>query len=530
MCLNKQYNCDVLVAGAGIAGIRAAIAAAEAGRKVLLACAGEIFSGSSFYPGTWGLGLIGPENEADRADLADSICQVGCGMADPALVDSFVAGITPAIEEVKAMGVQLKQAADQGQKDFIPCFDRKHRAWNGILFDSARAVFAGKLAELGVELLPHCRLLELTRHAGRVDGAVMARAGELFWVCAGAVVLCTGGMGSLYRHRLTTNDVLSTGQALALDAGAKLTNLEFMQMMPGYVTPAPKTIFNEKTFRYVEMTGAEGENILPADTREALLEQRSTHGPFTSRLADRAVDLAILAHQGEDGVLTRYTPAIRENTPEFVLTYFDWLREKKGLTVDDPIRMAIFAHASNGGVVIDENGFTGVPGLYAAGEVTGGMHGADRIGGLSTANGLVFGARAGRAAAADVGESAREDVAFDAWTIPDAKQRRAQMQELMTAHALVSRNGHDLERTCRTVAGLLEHAQRVPGGTAEEVADSYALAGQLKLVRCVLSAQLLRTESRGSHYRSDYPEENPDLAKRIVIKMEGEIPATHFEA
>ena len=99
--------------------------------------------------------------------------------------------------------------------------------------------------------------------------------------------------------------------------------------------------------------------------------------------------------EDERGVEVTYSDALRRDPPEFVTTYFDWLRQAKGLTVDDPIHIGVFAHAANGGIRIDPNAFTGVPGLFACGEVTGGMHGADRIGGLSTANGLVFGGRAG---------------------------------------------------------------------------------------------------------------------------------------
>ena len=107
MRLKYSRHCDVLVVGSGIAGIMAALAAAVAGRSVILASSGPVFSGSSFYPGTWGLGLIGPENEADQEDLVQSILEVGCGMADEAMVRAFVEGIAPAIEGVKAMGVQL---------------------------------------------------------------------------------------------------------------------------------------------------------------------------------------------------------------------------------------------------------------------------------------------------------------------------------------------------------------------------------------------------------------------------------------
>ena len=114
------------------------------------------------------------------------------------------------------------------------------------------------------------------------------------------------------------------------------------------------------------------------------------------------MDLALFRAFLEDerGVEVTYSDALRKAPPEFINTYFDWLREAKGLTMDDPIHIGVFAHAANGGVRIDPEAFTGVPGLFACGEVTGGMHGADRIGGLSTANGLVFGGKAGRSAAA----------------------------------------------------------------------------------------------------------------------------------
>ena len=105
MRLDCARACDVLVLGSGIAGVTAAMEAAAAGRSVLLACKGRLFSGSSFYPGTWGLGLIGPTDKNDERDLADTIEMVGCGMADPAMVRAFAAGIHPAIEQVRAMGV-----------------------------------------------------------------------------------------------------------------------------------------------------------------------------------------------------------------------------------------------------------------------------------------------------------------------------------------------------------------------------------------------------------------------------------------
>lgn len=537
MRLEYTKHCDVLVVGSGIAGIMAALAAAGAGRSVILASSGPVFSGSSFYPGTWGLGLIGPENEADQEDLVQSILEVGCGMADETMVRAFVAGIGPAIEGVKAMGVQLKAAADQNQKDFIPCFDRKHRSWNGLLFDSMRQVFSRKMEESGVEQLPGCELLQLIKNGERVGGAVICKKGELTAVRCGALVLATGGYGGLFRDRLTTDDVAGAGQWLALEAGAELVNLEFMQMMPGYLSPCRKTIFNEKTFRYTRLTGPDGRDILENECdRQALLECRSTHGPFTSRLASKRVDLAMVkAAQAapEQGVTVTYGPQIRQDTPEFVRTYFDWLWEKKHLTMDDPVQIAPFAHAANGGVRIDANGFTGVPGLYACGEVTGGMHGADRIGGLSTANGLVFGKKAGESAAAfaaaQPAPKADGPVEFDARIIPDQAGRRRQMQDVMSECGMVVRSGEALARGIERLDQLTEGCEFTGGSDAAQIAASRRLWSQLHLARAILSVQRMRTESRGSHYRADYPDRDPALEKRILVRMQNGTAQAAFE-
>ena len=193
MELNLASTCDVLVLGSGIAGISAALTAAESGASVILVCKGRLFSGSSFYPGTWGLGLVGPADEADEADLISTIEDVGCGMADDALVRALVKGIHPAIEKVRSMGVRLRKAGKGGQQEYIPCFDHKHRDWNGIEFDSAREIFSQRLEELGVTILSGRETLELVRADGRVCGAVITDGAELHYLGCKALVLATGG-------------------------------------------------------------------------------------------------------------------------------------------------------------------------------------------------------------------------------------------------------------------------------------------------------------------------------------------------
>lgn len=524
MELNLASTCDVLVLGSGIAGISAALTAAESGASVILVCKGRLFSGSSFYPGTWGLGLVGPADEADEADLISTIEDVGCGMADDALVRALVKGIHPAIEKVRSIGVRLRKAGKGGQQEYIPCFDHKHRDWNGIEFDSAREIFSQRLEELGVTILSGRETLELVRADGRVCGAVITDGAELHYLGCKALVLATGGYGSLFRHHLCTSDVEGLGQALALEAGCRLVNMEFMQIMPGYLSPAYQTIFNEKTFRFTDLRRPDGAPLLEGETA-SLLELRATHGPFTARLPSKAVDLAIYRACLEDkrGVRVTYSDEMRHSPPEFVKTYFDWLREARGLTMEDPIQIGMFAHAANGGVWIAPDTSTGVPGLFAAGEVTGGMHGADRIGGLSTANGLVFGGKAGSSAAAACTaiEEPPKTCLFKAVAAADCRKVFADLQDTMFHHAMVERDEAGLSAALERVKGLSSALILTPTDNVDEIARTRRRAGQLCTAQCILKAALMRRESRGAHYRADHPCEKPAMARPICVTRQG---------
>lgn len=525
MLLRKSYSCDVFVIGSGIAGISAALTAAESGASVILACKGNLFSGSSFYPGTWGLGLIGPADTSDEADLAETIQTVGCNMADPELVKTFVSGIQPSIARVQAMGVKLRQPANAEQTEFIPCFDHKHRDWNGIEFDSAREVFSQKLKEQNIRIFPQCEVLELIKEQDRVCGAVMACQGDLCYTGCGAVVLATGGYGSLFKYHLCTEDVMGIGHHLALTVGCQLVNMEFMQMMPGYIAPAYKTIFNEKTFRFVNLKKTDGTDLLNEQETKAL-DIRSAHGPFTCRLPSKAIDLAMFKafSQDETGVVVEYSEDLLTDPPEFVKVYFDWLLHAKGLTVKDPIRVGTFAHAANGGIRIRPDASTDVAGLFAAGEVTGGMHGADRIGGLSTANGLVFGTIAGRSAArfAAEGNSAPEEYSYEALAAPGCDDALNRLQQTMFQNAMILRNEEGLEAALKIVDSLHSSitGSLAPSQNTAEIAKTQRFLARCTTAKSILLAAHLRQESRGSHYRSDYPESDPRMEKQIIVRMD----------
>lgn len=504
---------DVLVIGSGIAGLCAAIEAARAGATVAIASAGKTMSGSSFFPGTWGLGLIGPVDEDDEQDLIDTIQAVGGGVADPTLVQTFVHGIPQAIQWLEQdLGVELQrpQSTESAQqKQFIPCFDHKTRMWRGLTRKPLEDALTTQIESLGIRLLPRHELIDLVEDSnGRITGAVLYdRANErLVTLAAKATIIAAGGTGGLFERSLTSTDVLSSSQAIALAHGASLTNIEFMQMMPGFIEPKRNLVFNEKTWRYIKFD----QPIDIADEKlDELLEQRSGYGPFTSRLASRAIDLAI-DQAGAEGLALHYDfPS--EDVPEFVQTFATWLQNEHGIAPTDEMRVAMYAHASNGGIKIDKAAATGVAGLYACGEATGGMHGADRIGGLSSANGIVFGriagASAAQAAQKEPEAALKADIALSQHGIAttDAERLTRSLKHTMSTYCMINRTETGLSEALHKLEGLKTEATTLSTQKVldSEIAALARLQSQIKLATEMVKAMRRRTKSMGSHYRAD---------------------------
>ncbi len=519
-------SCDVLVVGAGIAGTTAALSAAKRGARVTIACSGDVFSGSSNFPGTWGLGLVGPDGPDDAEDLTSAICKVGRGMALPELARALAEGVSPAVTELEERGVELRRAQRADERDFIPCFDRRHRSWHGLGRESYRQATGEALAAAGVRTLPHCDLLDLRESDGRVAGAELldARCARVLHVSAGAVVLATGGLGGLFGRTLTMPDVAGTAHAVALEHGCRLVNAEFIQIMPGLTEPVTNVVFNERTFRYAQVEGFGGKDIR---TDAALLDSRAGHGPFSASLPDRAVDLAIVSAGAAGAAVSYELPA---KLPEFMQTYFDWFEASFGRSPADGVRIAPYAHASNGGILIDGGARCpgGPTGLFACGEATGGMHGADRIGGLSSANGLVFGGIAGREAATwalgHAGEKGRPDGgdADGLWASPLAADVMCDLRRLMDERCLVVRTEEGLLEAARTIDDMQGRlrATKTPSSDMAAVGASIRALRSLTSASALAAAMLARRESRGAHYRADFPHEDPAQARPLVVELD----------
>ncbi|MBO1265151.1 FAD-binding protein [Proteiniclasticum sp. SCR006] len=530
MIMEKQPDTDVLVIGSGIAGLSAAIYAAKNGTRVTLSASVNLFSGSTFFPGTWGFGLVGPENEKDEKDLIETIERLGQGVTSKHLVETFVRNLNESVDLLEKMGITLEKPSEEakGQKEYIPCFDHKHRRWRGLTKKNLLETLPKILKDLGIRLLPDFEVIELLKEGERVTGAVGIREGKTMErIQAKAVILATGGLGGLYSYKLTTDDVNGSGVGLALRAGASAINMEFMQIMLGFVKPGFKTVHNEKTFFASQFHTKEGRNLLEERlpeglTQEEVLRARSLHGPFSSETVSRYLDLSVheeITKNNLPGVPMTYDLEKLKEPAEFVKTYFRWLKEEKHVSMEEEILIAPFMHASNGGLFISEEAKTPVPGLFAAGECTGGMHGADRIGGLSTANGIVFGKIAGEKAALycstiEETETKESDLLFRLQTTEEPAEKLKEMRKIMYQHAFLkleeesiryARNSWEEIHFEEMNIGQEKETMGIKEPEIKHIRDSYRLLNGKAAASALLTVQLMRKESRGSFYRSDYP-------------------------
>lgn len=522
----RVIKTDIVVVGSGLAGISAAVEAARTGARVALLTSGALCEGSSFSPHTWGLGMVSPldlesERRRDEQSLAFAMESVGAHQNNPQLVDALMENAASAIGFLESLGATVSVPDNPAEQAYIPCFDTRVRGWHGFHAWSSRDAMARTVRGIeGICVYEHTHALSLLQQDGAgapVSGVVAmtsaAASPELVRFEAPSVVLATGGLAGAYTHSFGG---CALGAAMAHDAGATFINLEFLQLMMGFLSHPYGTICNEKLWRWSTITDEQGQSVFayvgasPEDEREAL-EAHSWHGPFTTARPSKLLELAVqaAAAQGHRSYLKLLDEFLVGAHPEFVDTYLSWLREK-GVDPTKPVEIGLFAHSSNGGIAIDAYGSTGVAGLFAAGECAGGVHGADRIGGLASVSALVFGRRAGVAAARYAQEHAASEGARLAspFAVVDAATVVRQVGELMTNNCLVNRTAKGLTSVLAALDEL-EQARFSQIRTLDDALDVRevlrAANARATIVAARLTAQamLARTESLGSHHRAD---------------------------
>ncbi|MGG5822012.1 FAD-binding protein [Falsiroseomonas sp. HW251] len=532
---------DVVVVGSGAAGLRAAIAAAEAGRRVCVVTKGSLLysgaSASANFSYCASFGHFGAEDtpEAYAADILAS----GHGLADPALALRLGEDAGREADLLEGWGVAWKR--DPAGRHQLATFagHRFQRAIHvGLRTGKAVMVALGRRAGmLGTAVRDHSVALQVLLRDGVAAGVLLLdlRRGALVAMPAGAVVLATGGNVAMYALHSNPDEVTGDGIAIAHAAGATLTDLEFVQSYPTVlISPPAARGLHYPTGRLLGF----GARLLNGNGEEFF--HRYCDLPIQQATRDalsRAIVLEAAAGRGSPrGGAFVDARAVAQETLRNV--HFEGYFRDLDIDVGrDWQEVAPTPHFTLGGVRIDRDGRTDVPGLLAAGEVAAGLHGANRLTGVALPESLVFGAAAGRAAGAE--SRAPRDIQVDTpWHdaiaaalspasprcgAPHLGEAAGALRAAMQSGAGVLTSAASLRATLALLdqveAMLPRLASRQPGLRLNwELARILELRHMLAAARLHARAALLRDESRGAHLRLDHPKEDPRWLRHLLVR------------
>lgn len=519
----ERLTTDVLVIGGGLAALRAAIAAREAGANVVVCCKGTAGRSGNTIVSTadisaYVLGL-GPDDSEDtfRGDTLGSGGHIG----DPRLVQVLVEQSGAALLDLERLGVRLLRDGERIDRTRAAGHSRArtYRAEShGYGLNKGMALslpLAERARALGARILDRCPVVGLCTDGAAVSGviAVDLASGAVLAIGAGAIVLAAGGASNLFARSNGTGEATGDAIALAVRAGAVARDMEFVQWHPTRMDqPVPLFLSNGLL--------ADGAVFRDRAGREFMSDYDSRGNLAPRDVLAKAVYVEIQADRGVDGGVYLDCSGILPERVDLRHAYLRDTLQKHG--VDFPGDWLVASPATHflmGGIEIDAGAASSASGLFVAGESAGGIHGANRLGGNAFCEGLVFGTIAGKAAAAH----ARKCVAPEPPVEPleeiasclgdgrpdvraEVKRLWGGLKETMWREASIVRSGGSLVRAETAVRQLADEAGRLRARSSLDAARLLELRAGLDCARTIVSAARLREESRGAHWRKDFPE------------------------
>jgi L-aspartate oxidase len=551
----REMTTDVLIVGSGGAALRAALEADSQGAEVLVAIKGEFRKSGATYHSVAEIGAFNvPDGASDRNDnpevfLAD-ILQAAQGMSDPRLSAILANEALGALQYLETMGVPFERE-NGAYLVFQACFSSKPRSH--VIPNHFKPIVHALGAEAtrrNIKAVDRLMITDLIVRSGQCLGAyAIDHEGRPVVLRAKATILTTGGASQLFEKNLYPSDITGDGYAMAHRAGAHLVNMEFMQAGISLVSPFVNLFGNYLWDASPNITNRDGhafiQDYLPAGlSLVEVMQQKQRHFPFSasdvSRYIEISIQKAINAGQGTERggvfldfagrdfgqILSDKTRSIAKMWP---LTY-DWYQKRGVDLYRDKVEIACSAHAINGGLRIDADAQSSIKGLFAAGEVAAGPHGADRLGGNMSVTCQVFGRRAGKAAAEralQIGHPVVADIFEEQRAFLDQFRRngayaldalKKNLQKAANRSLLIIRDEQGLTRfirECHEARAMLFEEASIP--TAQDFVHALEINNLIDVGVIMATAGLARKESRGSHYREDYPGRDQNYDRNIVL-------------
>ncbi|MFH1652056.1 MAG: FAD-dependent oxidoreductase [Chloroflexota bacterium] len=523
-----EKETGVLIIGGGGVGLRAAIEAAKSGVPVTVIAKARIgyASNTSISGGAFAAAArLREPDDSPEVHLRDTV--VGGRFINNQRLAAVVTSHSPQqVQDLQDFGVSLARRKD-GSIDSVPTPGHSYRRTVRTTH-SAGPEFTLPMREYalraGVQFREGITVSCLLEHDGAVVGAVgIDREGKIRIFPARAVILATGGAGHLYRNNNNAGGITGDGYALAYEMGLTLGDMEFVQFYPTALGRLGRSNVLYETM--VLYAGARLRNALGEDILEKYgLRERAE---ITRDNVARTIFREVAEGRGRDGgVIMDLTTGDRELGLKVLRAHpFPLPEDYEHLIVSPTV------HFFMGGVKIDEQGKTEREGLWAAGEVTFGVHGANRLGSNSLAEVFAFGAIAGR-------EAAARAKAFNAAPEPDNRKKaedalralaattglenerevRDELQKLMWNYAGIVREAGGLKKALESLPVIAHTLVHAPSRNPQELARKIETRHLLTVAEIICQAALLRAESRGAHYRQDFPaEDNRNWLRNILV-------------